>query len=79
MIKKKKKKHDKIVFLAKTKLNSMEVLISRSLFNSYISHEELVLVIIIGITKNNQKNKQGYDDMKKEIRNLNTSKAHQRF
>ena len=51
MIKKKKKKHDKIVLLAKNKLNSMEVLISRSLFNSYISHEELVLVIIIG---NNQ-------------------------
>ena len=31
MIKKKKKKHDKIVFLAKSKLNSIEVLISKAL------------------------------------------------
>ena len=44
IIKKKKKKHDKIVLLAKTKLNKMEVLISWVLINSYISHDEMVLV-----------------------------------
>ena len=37
--KKKKKKHDKIVLLAKSKLNSMEVLISKSFIDSNISHE----------------------------------------
>ena len=40
---KKKKKHDKIILLAKSKLNSIEVLISKDLFNSNISHEEFDL------------------------------------
>ena len=44
VIKKKKKKHDKIVLLGKAKLDTMEVLISRSLINSYISHDEFVSV-----------------------------------
>ena len=44
IIKKKKKKHDKIVLLGKAKLDTMEVLISRSLINSYISHDEFVSV-----------------------------------
>ena len=33
-----------IVLLAKTKLNTIEVLISKSLNDSYISHNEFVLV-----------------------------------
>ena len=37
IITKKKKNHDKIVFLAKCKLNSIEVLISKALINSNIS------------------------------------------
>ena len=37
IIKKKKKKHDKIALLAKTKLNTIEVVISRTLINSHIS------------------------------------------
>ena len=44
IIKKKKKKHDKIVLLAKSKLNSIEVLISKALINSVISHDEFVLM-----------------------------------
>ena len=32
------------MLLAKTKLNSIKVLTSKSLIKSYISHEELVLV-----------------------------------
>ena len=46
MIKKKKKKHDGIVFLAKSKLNSIEVLISKALIDSNISHDEFVLINI---------------------------------
>ena len=37
-IKKKKKKHNKILLLAKSKLNSIEVLISKALIESVISH-----------------------------------------
>ena len=36
--KKKKKKHDKIILLSKSKLNSLEVLISEALIDSNISH-----------------------------------------
>ena len=41
---KKKKKHDKIVLLGKDKLNIIKVLISKALIDSYISHDEFVLV-----------------------------------
>ena len=37
---KKKKRHNKIVLLGKDKLNTIEVLISKVLINSYISHDE---------------------------------------
>ena len=36
----KKKKHNKIVMLAKIKLNSIEKLVSQALINFEISHEE---------------------------------------
>ena len=38
-IKKKKKKHDKIVLLAKSKLNNVEVLNSKTLIDSKVSHD----------------------------------------
>ena len=41
IIKKTKKKHDKIVLLAKAKLNSIEVIISKALINSNIIHDNL--------------------------------------
>ena len=44
IIKEKKKKHDKIVLLAKSKLNSIEVLLSKALMDSNISHDEFVLM-----------------------------------
>ena len=47
VIKKKKKKNDKIQFLAKAKLNSIKVLISEALFDSYISHDRFLLVNIV--------------------------------
>ena len=63
IIKKKKKKHDKIVLLAKSKLNSIEFLISKALIDVVISHDEIVLI-------NNMLNE--YDEMKEEIKNLKT-------
>ena len=43
-IKKNKRKYDKIVPLPKSKLNSIEVLISKVLINSNISHDKFVLI-----------------------------------
>ena len=60
---KKKKKDDKIVLSAKTKLNSIEVLICKALIDLNISHDEFILV-------NNVLKE--YDDMKEEIKNLKT-------
>ena len=59
---KKGKKHEKIVLLAKSKLNSIEVLISKALTDSNISHDELILI--------NNMLKEFYD-MKEEIKNVN--------
>ena len=45
IIKKKKKKMDnKLVLLAKSQLNRLEVLTSKALIDSNISHDEFVLV-----------------------------------
>ena len=43
---KKGKKHNQIVFLAKTKLNTIEVLISKVLIDLNISHDQFILVIV---------------------------------
>ena len=42
---KKKKKHDKILMLAKSKLNSIDALISQALINMDISHEEFITIL----------------------------------
>ena len=63
IIQKKKKRHDKMILLAKSKINSIEVLISEALINSIISHDEFVL------TNNILKE---YNKMKDEIKNLKT-------
>ena len=41
----KKKKHDKILTLAKSKLNSIETLISQALNDMEISHEEFITIL----------------------------------
>ena len=46
IIKKKKKKHDKLMLLAKSKLNAIKVLIFMALINSYINHREFFQQII---------------------------------
>ena len=52
------------MLLGKAKLDTMEVLISRSLINSYISHDEFVSV-------NNVLRE--YNEMKEETKNPETS------
>ena len=47
MIKKKKKKHNRPVLLAKSKLKIMEVLIPKTLIDSNISHDEFVLINVL--------------------------------
>ena len=59
----KKKKHDKTVFLANPKLNSIEVLISKALIDLNISHDKFVLI-------NNVLKE--YDDINEKIKNLKT-------
>ena len=59
IIKKKKMKYDKIVLLGKDKLNTIEFLISKSLTDSYISHDEFVSI-------NNVL--RDYNDMNEEIK-----------
>ena len=44
IIKKKKKRHDKIVLVGKDNLNTIEVLISKALIDSYIGDDEFVSV-----------------------------------
>ena len=60
--KKKRKKHNKMLFLAKSKLNSIEVLISKALNDSNIKHDGFVLI--------NYVLKELYD-MKEEIKHSN--------
>ena len=44
IIEKKEKKRNNIIFLAKSKLNSIEVLISKALIDSHISQDDFVLI-----------------------------------
>ena len=67
---KKKKKQEKIVLLAKSKLNSIEVLTFKALINSSILHYEFVLI-------NNVLKE--YGNMKEEIKNLKTETVYRRF
>ena len=55
----KKKKHDKILMLAKSKLNSIETLISQALIDMEISHEEFITIL---------KEKDKYERMKDNLR-----------
>ena len=61
IIKKKKKKHNEIVLLGKSKLNTIEDLIFKALNNSYISHDKFVSL--------NSESKE-YTEMEQEIKRL---------
>ena len=62
----KKKKHDEILMLAKTKLNSIDTLISQALIDMVISHEEFITIL-------NEKDK--YEKMKDNLRSENEKYA----
>ena len=64
---KKKKKHDKVLMLAKSKLNSIKTLISQALIDMDISHKEFITIL-------NEKEK--YDNMKDNLRSEN-EKSHE--
>ena len=57
----KKKKHDKTLMLAKSKLDSIETLVSQALTDMEISHEEFNAII---------REKQKYERMKENVRNV---------
>ena len=63
IIKKKRKKHDRTVLLAKSKWNSIEVLTSKALIDSVISHDGFVLI-------NNVLKE--YNKMEEEIQSIKT-------
>ena len=58
----KKKKHDKILMLAKSKPNSIETLISQALIDMEISHEEFITI---------SKEKDKYEKMKDNLGSQN--------
>ena len=60
--KKKKKKDDKILMLAKSKLNSIEALTSQALIDMDISHKEFITIL---------KEKDKYEMMKDNLRSEN--------
>ena len=62
----KNKEHNKIVMLARTKLNSIESKISEALINNEISHEDFVTII-------NEEKK--YRELKESIRMMNSQRS----
>ena len=61
----KKKKHNKIVMLARSKLNSIESKISEALINNEISREDFVTII---------NEKRNYRELKESIRMMNSQR-----
>ena len=62
IIRKKKKKHSKILVLAKSKFNSIDILISQALIDMDISHEEFIAILL---------EKDRYEMMKENWKNKN--------
>ena len=58
----KKKKHNEILILAKSKLNSIEIFISQALIDMAIIHKEFITIL---------KEKDKYEKMKDNLRNEN--------
>ena len=58
------------MFLAKSKLNKIEVLSSKALIDSVTSHDEFVLINSV---------QKKCNDMKEEIKNLETSSIYRRL
>ena len=65
-----KKKHDKILILAKSKLNSIKTLVSQSLTDMEISHEEFIMIM---------KEKNKYENMKENLKNVSEKQENMRL
>ena len=65
-IRNRKKKHNKIVILARSKLNSIESKISEALINNEISHEDFMTIL-------NEEKK--YRELKESIRMMNSQRS----
>ena len=65
-IRNKNKKHNKIVMLARSKLNSIESKISEALINNEISREDFMIII------NEERN---YGELKESIRMMNSQRS----
>ena len=65
-MRKKNKKHKKIVMLARSKLNRLESKISEALTNNEISHEDFMTII-------NEETK--YRELKESIRMMNSQRS----
>ena len=70
IIRNKKKKHDKIFMLAKSKLNSIETLVSQALIDMEISHEELATIL-------NERDK--YEKIKENLKNISEKQENMRL
>ena len=66
----KKKKHDQILMLVKSKLNNIETLVSQALIDIEISHEEFDTFM---------KEKKKYEKMKENVRNVNEKQENMRL
>ena len=67
---KKKKKYDKILILAKSKLDSIETLVFQAIIDMEISHEEFNVII---------REKQKYEKMKENVRNVSKQQDNMRL
>ena len=66
----KKKKHDKILILAKSKINNIETLVSQALIDIEISHEEFITIL---------KEKDKYEKMKENVRSVSEKQENMRL
>ena len=66
----KNKKYDKVLMLAKSKLDSIETLLSQALIDMEISHEEFNAII---------REKQKYERMKENVRNVSEKQENVRL
>ena len=66
----KKKKHYKILMLAKSKLSSIETLVSQALIDMEINHEEFVTIL-------NERDK--YEKMKENLKNVSEKQENMRL
>ena len=70
MTKKRKKKHNKIIAFAKSKLNMIDTLLSSALNDSKLSHKEFTNIIA---------EKNMYENMKENIKDMTESSSLERI